>query len=622
MPPKPKGKKWRRQQRAKGKKEGNNSKKKEETVVEESSVPEVLPDVHVTSVLTSPPKSSNVVYDRVSINAHNKIILDDTHIEINQGHRYALISEVGSGKTTLLKCLAYQKFENFPSHIDIHLVEGEYPSCDITPLQAVMKRAKDEEERINQQIESLNMDNEEEAALLEQLYFRIGSLDLDTAEVRAEKILHGLGFSHDDMHERPCKAFSGGWRHRISLAIALHLQPLILLLDEPSAHLDLESCTYLELLLRTYPYTILFCSHSSDFIDNVATDCVLLYEPHRKIYYFRGNYTSYVRARANMEINQMRRYHRDQDKVKALKGFIAKYGQKSKQLSRQAASRSKQLTRMVEEGLTDRVVNEASLTFRFPEPRIFDCSAIFFQDVSFGYPPIGNPDAPPERILYDGVNISLSLGENSTKIVLVAQNGLGKSTLLRLMGGPLIHEDHALYPVEGNIRRHSHAKIGYLHQHLLEELPLEMTPLQYFAREFDGEHKEQSMRQLLGPYGISREIQDTPIGYLSSGQRVLLALAHIANQAPNVLLLDEVSNHLSIGAIDSLCNALNEYKGAVVIVSHDFRLIDKVANEIWVIENEEVRQWEGDIYDYKNYLLSKVSEDVADVMDVVEHHNE
>merc|ERR1711962_115012 len=393
------------------------------------------------------------------------------------------------------------------------------------------------------------------------------------------------------MQNKKCKDFSGGWRMRVSLARALFIRPHLLLLDEPTNHLDLEACVWLEEELKAYPTILVLISHSQDFLNGVCNN--IMHFDQKKLKMYGGNYDIFMRTRLELDENQMKQYQWEQDQIAHMKNYIARFGHGSAKLARQAQSKEKTLAKMVAGGLTEKVTRDKTLSFYF-----FGCGAIpppviMVQNVSFRY-----NDVTPW--IYKNLEFGIDL---DTRLALVGPNGAGKSTLLKLIYGDLS-------PTTGMVRKNPHLKIARYHQHLHELLDLDATPIDYMMKEFPVLKERDEVRKIIGRYGLTGKMQTSPIRQLSDGQRCRVVFAWLAQQVPHLLLLDEPTNHLDIETIDSLAEAIANFEGGVVLVSHDFRLIDKVAETIWICENQKVTKWDKNIDEYKEMLKKKVLADV------------
>jgi len=538
-----------------------------------------------TGVLGIHPLARDIKIDNFSVTFYGSELLQDTKLELSVGNRYGLMGVNGCGKSTLLACLGNKEVP-IQEHIDIYYLAREIPASEKTALEAVMEA---DEERI--QLEKLaeelaTQEDDESQEYLMQVYERLDDMGADTAEARAAHLLMGLQFDAN-MQKKKCKDFSGGWRMRIALARALFLRPHLLLLDEPTNHLDLEACVWLEEELKTYKTILVIVSHSQDFLNGVCNN--VLHLDNRKLKVYGGNYDTFMKTRLEQIENQMKQYNWEQDQIAHMKNYIARFGHGSAKLARQAQSKEKTLAKMVSEGLTEKVTTDRSVSFCFYSCGKIPPPVIMVQNVSFRY-------SETTPYIYKNLEFGMDL---DTRLALVGPNGAGKSTLLKLIYGDLI-------PSEGMVRRHNHLKLGRYHQHLHELLEMDLSPLDYMMKKFPDFKERDEMRKVIGRYGITGKAQTAPIKQLSDGQKCRVVFAWLSWQIPHMLLLDEPTNHLDMETIDALADAINGYEGGVVLVSHDFRLIDQVAETIWICENQTVTKWEGDILSYKDHLKAKV----------------
>ncbi|XP_014783204.1 ATP-binding cassette sub-family F member 2 [Octopus bimaculoides] len=545
-----------------------------------------------TGVLASHPDSRDLHIDNLSITFHGAELLSDTKLELNVGRRYGIIGLNGCGKTSLLSAIQLREFP-IPKHIDTFLLCREMPPSDKTALQCVIE-VDTERLRLEKEAETLAAaDDLESHDRLLDVYERLDYMDADKADARAGYILHGLGFTKE-MQSKKVKDFSGGWRMRIALARALYIKPALLMLDEPTNHLDLDACVWLEEELRNYKRILVIISHSQDFLNGVCTTIIHMHL--RKLVYYGGNFDAYIQTRNEVEENQMKKYKWEQDQIAHMKNYIARFGHGSAKLARQAQSKEKTLKKMVDSGLTEKVISDKTLAFFFPSCGTLPPPIVMVQHVYFRY-------APDKPFIYKNLDFGIDL---DTRVALVGPNGAGKSTLLKLLCGELV-------PSEGLIRRHSHLKIGRYHQHLREILDLEMSALDWMMKCYPDIREKEEMRKIIGRYGLSGQQQVCPIKNLSDGQRCRVIFAWLAWQSPHMLLLDEPTNHLDIETIDALAEAINDFDGGMVLVSHDFRLISQVAQEIWVCQNQTITKWDKDIFSYKEYLAKNVQEKMANL---------
>ncbi|CAB0043613.1 unnamed protein product [Trichogramma brassicae] len=543
-----------------------------------------------TGSLASHPRSRDIKISNFSVTFHGCELMQDTMLELNCGRRYGLLGANGAGKSTLLSVLGNREVP-IPEAIDIFHLTREIPASDKTALKCVME-VDEERIRLEKMAEELvHCPDDDAQEQLMDVYERLDDMSADTAEARAAHILHGLGFT-TKMQQTPTRDFSGGWRMRIALARALYVKPHLLLLDEPTNHLDLDACVWLEEELKTYKRILVIISHSQDFLNGICTNIIHLNKKCLK--YYTGNYDAFVKTRMELLENQAKQYNWEQDQIAHMKNYIARFGHGSAKLARQAQSKEKTLAKMVAQGLTEKVSTDKSLNFYFPSCGTIPPPVIMVQNVSFRY----SDDAP---WIYKNLEFGIDL---DTRLALVGPNGAGKSTLLKLLYGDLV-------PSSGMIRKNSHLRIGRYHQHLHELLDLDVSPLDYMLRAFPEVKEREEMRKIIGRYGLTGRQQVCPIRQLSDGQRCRVVFAWLAWQCPHLLLFDEPTNHLDMETIDALADAINDFEGGMVLVSHDFRLINQVAEEIWICENGTVTKWQGNILDYKEHLKTKVIKDNA-----------
>lgn len=548
-----------------------------DTLAEELAAANIT-DRTCTGVLASHAQSRDIHIESLSVTFHGHELVADSTLELNYGRRYGLLGLNGCGKSTLLTAIGLREVP-IPEHMDIYHLTREIDATDMTALQAVMN-VDSERLLLEKEAEKLSQQDDGGGEPLERIYERLEAMDSATAEMRAAQILHGLGFTKK-MQNKKTRDFSGGWRMRIALARALFMNPTILLLDEPTNHLDLEACVWLEETLKKFERILVVVSHSQDFLNGVCTN--IIHMQNKQLKFYTGNYDQYCQTRAELEENQMKQYRWEQEQISAMKEYIARFGHGSAKLARQAQSKEKTLAKMERGGLAEKVVRDKVLTFRFTDVGKLPPPVLQFVDLKFGY--------TPDQLIYEKVDFGVDL---DSRIALVGPNGAGKSTLLKLMTGEL-------EPLDGMVRRHNHLRIAQYHQHLAETLSLEMSALQYMMSEYPG-LEEEKMRSAIGRFGLTGKAQVMPMGNLSDGQKSRVIFAWLAWRLPHLLLLDEPTNHLDIETIDSLAEALNEWDGGLVLVSHDFRLINQVAKEIWVCEKKTITRWNGDIMDFKRHL--------------------
>lgn len=539
----------------------------------------------------------------VSVNFHGKPLIEETELVINYGNRYGFIGPNGSGKSTVMKAIAARSIP-IPDAIDIYFLDQEYEACEKTALQAVYE-VQDEVQDLEQQVEALNnkmseaADDEELLGAIQQqlemVYEKLDDLDVNTAEARASSILYGLGFT-TKMQGMMTKEFSGGWRMRVALARALFLKPEFLLLDEPTNHLDMDAVMWLEDYLSKWDKILFFVCHSQDFMNNVCTDIVRLDPTYKKLHYYSGNYDTYVQTRRDQDMVQMRQYEGEQRDIAEIKDFIARFGHGTVKMVRQAQSREKLLQKKLEAGLTQKPEEIKMYDWSFPDAGQLPVPVLAIENVSFAY--------PSSESLYSDVDFGIDL---QTRVALVGPNGAGKTTLFKLICEELI-------PTKGQVKRNSHLKISRFTQHFEDKLDLEMTPLDFFKQKLMPEEPIDKIRSLLGRYGCSGPMQQQIMGQLSAGQKARIVFAIIAWEKPHLLLLDEPTNPLDMESIDSLALCLNKFKGGVVMISHDMRLISQCAQEIYICDKKKITKYRGDIMDFKLHSKKENNKKLAQHM--------
>ena len=538
----------------------------------------------VTGNLTSYPLSRDVKVESFSISSYGRELICDTTLELNMGRRIGLIGANGSGKSTFLKAIAAREVP-IPEHIDIFLLNEEAPPSELTASEAVIAEVLKEQRRLEALAEEMagNPEAKNAESLIEEIYEKLESMDPSSFQSRAAELLHGLGFSQAMMNKKT-KDLSGGWRMRVALAKALFVRPTLLLLDEPTNHLDLEACVWLEEYLKNYDQILIIVSHSQDFLNGVCTNIMHLH--YTKLVYYTGNYSTYLKTREEKEVNQMKHYVKQQEEIEHIKKFIASCGTYAN-LVKQAKSKQKIIDKMEAAGLIQAVKKDPVFTFRFVDTGKLPTPILAFDNVSFAY------SGKAEDYLYQAIEMGADL---DSRIALVGPNGAGKSTLLKLMCGDI-------QPTKGNVSRHPHLKIGRYHQHSVEQLDLTLSPVDYFRSKFANlQYDMETWRAKIGQFGITGNQQLSPMKNLSDGQQSRLVFCELYVSNPNMLLLDEPTNHLDIECIDSLADAINAFTGGVVLVSHDFRLINQVAKEIWLCDKKKITKWEGGIESYKQHL--------------------
>ncbi|GMP63248.1 hypothetical protein CsSME_00025009 [Camellia sinensis var. sinensis] len=560
----------------------------------------------------------DITVDNFSVSARGKELLKNAAVKISHGKRYGLVGPNGKGKSTLLKLLAWRKIP-VPKNIDVLLVEQEVVGDDKTALEAVVS-ANEELVKIRREVAALqdapsaagvedgNDDGDDAGEKLAELYEKLQLMGSDAAEAQASKILAGLGFTKD-MQGRPTRSFSGGWRMRISLARALFVQPTLLLLDEPTNHLDLRAVLWLEEYLCRWKKTLVVVSHDRDFLNTVCNEIIHLHDLKLQIY--RGNFDDFESGYEQRRKEMNKKFEIYEKQVKAAKrtGNRAqqeKVKDRAKFAAAKEASKNKGKGKVDEdEPLPDapRKWRDYTVEFHFPEPTELTPPLLQLIEVSFSYP-------NREDFRLSDVDVGIDMG---TRVAIIGPNGAGKSTLLNLLAGDLV-------PTEGEVRRSQKLRIGRYSQHFVDLLTMDETPVQYLLRlhpDQEGLSKQEAVRAKLGKFGLPSHNHLTPIAKLSGGQKSRVVFTSISMSKPHILLLDEPTNHLDMQSIDALADALDEFTGGVVLVSHDSRLISRVCEDeeksmIWVVENGTVRTFPGSFDEYKEELLKEIRAEVDD----------
>lgn len=555
----------------------------------------------------------DIKIDSFSVSARGKELLKNASVKISHGKRYGLIGPNGKGKSTLLKLLAWRKIP-VPKNIDVLLVEQEVVGDDRTALEAVVA-ANEELVKLRQEAQRLqdlsledSVDDEMDSGeKLADVYEKLQEIGSDAAEAQASKILAGLGFTKS-MQGRPTKSFSGGWRMRISLARALFVQPTLLLLDEPTNHLDLRAVLWLEEYLGRWKKTLVVVSHDRDFLNSVSTDIIHLHD--EKLHFYRGNFDAFESGYEQKRKETNKKFEVYEKQLKAAKRSGSR-SQQEKVKDRAKFAANKETAKSKGKGKTvdeDEEPVEApkkwrdySVEFHFPEPTELTPPLLQLIEVSFSYP-------GRDYFRLSNVDVGIDMG---TRVAIIGPNGAGKSTLLNLIAGDL-------QPLEGEVRRSQKLRIGRYSQHFVDLLTMEETPVQYLLRlhpEQEGFSKQETVRAKLGKFGLPSHNHLSPIAKLSGGQKARVVFTSISMSKPHILLLDEPTNHLDMQSIDALGDALEEFTGGVVLVSHDSRLISRVCedeekSETWVVDNGTVRKFPGTFEEYKEELQKEIRAEV------------
>ena len=514
----------------------------------------------------------------ITVRLGGRMILDRASASLPPKSRVGLIGRNGAGKSTLMKVMIGQLEPDdgeieMPKKTRIGYLQQEAPHGQTTPIDTVLEADK---ERAALLIESETCEDPDR---LGEVYERLMAIDAYTAPARAASILVGLGFD-EEMQNRPLDSYSGGWKMRVALAALLFSEPDLLLLDEPSNHLDLEATLWLENFLKAYPNMIVIISHERDLLNNVVDN--ILHLEGGKVFLYSGGYDSFERQRAERAA-QLAAAKASQDAQRAkLQEYIAKNSARAS-TAKQAQSRQKMLAKMQP---IASMAEDPTLSFDFPSPEELRPPLVTLDMASVGYT-AGKP-------ILQRLNLRL---DPDDRIALLGRNGNGKTTLARLLAAQLT-------PMDGSIAVSGKMRVGYFTQYQVEELDTEDTPVEHMTHLMKGKTPA-AVRGQLGRFGFSGEKATTKVGKLSGGERARLALALITRDAPHMLILDEPTNHLDVDAREALVQALNAYNGAVVIVSHDRHMIELTADRLVLVDGGQANEYGGSLEDYTDLILGK-----------------
>jgi len=517
-----------------------------------------------------------IKFENIGYSIAGRPLVEDASAAIPAGHKVGLVGRNGTGKTTLFRVIRGELpldtgSISIPKGARIGGIAQEVPSNEVSLIETVLA----------QDIERAALLDESETTTdpnrIAEVQTRLADIDAWSAPARAASILKGLGFD-EEKQAMPCSAFSGGWRMRVALAGVLFSQPDLLLLDEPTNYLDLEGAIWLETYLARYPHTVIIVSHDRGLL-NRAVGSILHLED-RKLTFYQGNYDTFANTRAARLAAAESEAKKQEARRAHLQSYVDRFRYKADK-AKQAQARIKMISKMQPISTPQ----EAALRrFTFPEPEELQPPILRLDHASVGY------DGPPVL-----KNLDLRIDQDD-RIALLGQNGQGKSTLSKLIADRLT-------PCAGSIVRSTKLRIGYFAQHQVDELHLDETPLEHLRR-LRPDPTPAKLRAMLGGFGIGAEQADTQVGRLSGGQKARLSLMLATLDAPHLLILDEPTNHLDIESREALVEALTQYSGAVILVSHDMHLLSLVADRLWLVKDGHVSPYNDDLESYRALLLN------------------
>jgi ATP-binding cassette, subfamily F, member 3 len=514
----------------------------------------------------------------ISVRIAGRLLIDNSSVQITPGARVGFVGRNGVGKSTLFHAIRGDVALEagsiaIPPRWRIGSLAQEAPGGPESLIEVVLK-ADLERDALLREAETAD-----DPHRIAEIQTRLVDIDAHSAPARAAAILGGLGFSTADQG-RPCAEFSGGWRMRVALAATLFSAPDLLLLDEPTNYLDLEGTLWLEDHLANYPRTVIVISHDRDLLDTSVDQ--ILHLDRGKLTLYKGTYSSFEEQRATREMLDAKHAKRQADERKRLQAFVDRFKAKASK-ARQAQSRVKMLERM--KPVTALVTQDVrEISFPIPE-RTLSPPIIAVDDVSVGY--------DPNKPVLNRVTLRI---DTDDRIALLGANGNGKSTLVKLLANKLA-------PFSGQITRAEKLSVGYFAQHQVDELSLDASPYDHIRRLMP-DAPESKVRARTGAIGFSGKAGDTLVKSLSGGEKARLLLGLATFFGPNMIILDEPTNHLDIDSRAALAEAINDFPGAIIMVSHDRYLIEACADRLWVVANQTVTAYDGDLDDYRRMVLS------------------
>jgi ATP-binding cassette subfamily F protein 3 len=518
-----------------------------------------------------------LVIDDLTVRVAGRALLENASARVTPGARVGLVGRNGSGKTTLFNVIAG---DLSPEHGSIELpprwrigrLAQEAPNGPESLLEVVLKGNVERSQLLAE------AETAQDPHRIAEIQTRLADMGAHAAPARAAAILSGLGFSNADQ-ARPCSEFSGGWRMRVALAATLFAEPNLLLLDEPTNYLDLEGTLWLQDHLARYPNTMMIISHDRDLLDN-AVNQILSLEA-QKLTIYRGGYSDFERLRSERLMLDQKMVKKQDAQRKHLQAFVDRFRAKASK-ARQAQSRIKMLAKM--QPINSLVTDEVR-PIHIPAPdKLLSPPIIATDDVEVGY---------DGRVVLSGLSLRI---DNDDRIALLGSNGNGKSTLVKLLAGRLA-------PMHGTVTRAATLKVGYFAQHQLDELDENRSPYDH-VRDLMPDQPEAKVRGRVGAIGFSGKAANNAVKTMSGGEKARLLMGLATFSAPHLIILDEPTNHLDIDSRGALIEAINDYPGAVILVSHDRYLLEACADRLWLVQGGGVAPFDGDLDDYRRQILS------------------
>ena len=538
-----------------------------------------------------------IVFNNISLKRGQTELLDNAVAAITPKQKVGLVGKNGCGKSSLLALLKKELQPEggdvtYPSNWAVSWVNQETPALDVSAIDYVIQGDR-EYCRLQQELAWANEQNDGNS--IARIHDRLDAINAWTIRSRAETLLHGLGFTQTET-SHAVKSFSGGWRMRLNLAQALLCPSDLLLLDEPTNHLDLEAVIWLERWLVNYQGTLVLISHDRDFLDPIVNK--ILHIEHQKLNEYTGDYSSFEVQRATKLAQQAAMYRQQQQKIAHLQSYIDRFKAKATK-AKQAQSRVKALERME---LIAPAYADNPFTFAFRSPATLPSPLVMIEQVSAGY---GEGESAVEILS----KIKLNLVPGS-RIGLLGKNGAGKSTLIKLLAGELT-------ALSGNVQLAKGVQLGYFAQHQLDTLRAEESAL-WHMQKIAPEQTEQQVRDYLGSFAFHGDKVNQAVKSFSAGEKARLVLALIVWQRPNLLLLDEPTNHLDLDMRQALTEALVDYEGSLVVVSHDRHLLRNTVEEFYLVHDKQVEEFKGDLDDYQKWLTEQNSQLISKSNDEIE----